>query len=528
MPLLLSTIIESIQDKEAAALDFLKHTLKGTPYADHVWLAGGAVRDEIMGKPVKDIDVTVSQPDGGIEFANWLTKKIGAYKEGANPVVFPRFGTAKFNLRGINHNGIDLSGVDIESVMTRGEKYEKGSRKPEVVFADLEDDAFRRDLTVNSLFKNLVTGQILDLTGKGVSDIKNGIVRTPMDPDQTFKDDPLRMLRAIRFAVKYNWKMPLSLVKALKKNASMLQNISHERIQDELNKILMTDNPDKGLRVLSATGLNKYVIPELDVCRGVTQNQYHKDDVFDHILEVVKKTPKDLTARLAALFHDIGKPQTRTDTNGKVQFLGHEDEGAKIAQEVMQRLRYSSDITNSVASIVSAHMRLKSAGPQGDKVSDKALRKFMADLGSDLEPALLMMNADNKSHSDESSMPNQIPKIHERMKELRLATPNAKPKLPINGTDIMQALNLKPGPILKSLLGAVEDAWYEDPTLDAESALHIVKKAYERQQAPNTNNTDVLNQKVRNPETQNDILVKTALKYDKDHPAYKAAVEKLK
>ena len=218
-----------------------------------------------------------------------MTKKLGIHSEG-NPVIFPTFGTAKFNLRHVKIDGIDLSNVDIECVMTRGEKYTKGSRKPEVVYSDLKADVERRDLTVNSLLRSLTTGEIVDLTGKGLQDIQDGIVRTPLDPDITFSDDPLRMLRAIRFATKYNWRMPLSMVKALKKNADQLQNISHERIRDELNKMLMTDYPDKALRIMSLTGLMKYVIPELDMCRGVTQNKYHKDDVYNHILEVVKNT----------------------------------------------------------------------------------------------------------------------------------------------------------------------------------------------------------------------------------------------
>jgi hypothetical protein len=165
--------------KEQKVLAFLSNLVKGTEYDGKVFLAGGAVRDEIMQQPVKDIDLVVSMDDGGIKFANWVTKKLGRYKEGANPVVFPRFGTAKFNLQHIKSGNDDLSGVDIEVVMTRGEKYEKGSRKPEVVYADLKDDALRRDLTVNSLFKDIVTGEIKDLTGMGIDDIKRVISDCP-------------------------------------------------------------------------------------------------------------------------------------------------------------------------------------------------------------------------------------------------------------------------------------------------------------------------------------------------------------
>lgn len=518
------------ESKEESALDYLGKIIKDSPFAGKVFLAGGAVRDEILGKPVKDIDVVVTMPDGGIAFANWITRRLGVFKQDANPVTFPKFGTAKFNLRGVSHNGIDLSMVDIECVMTRGETYEPGSRKPEVSYADLKSDAFRRDLTVNTLYKDLMTGEIMDLTGRGIQDIQDGVVRTPLDPDTTFQDDPLRMLRAVRFAVKYDWKMSMTLVDSMKRNADSLKNISAERIQDELNKILMTDNPDKGLKLLSYTGLNKHVIPELDLCRNVTQNVYHKDDVFDHILEVVKNTPKNITARLGALFHDIGKPQTRTvGEDNRIHFYEHEDVGADMATAIMKRLKYAGDITNSVNRVVKHHMRLKSAGPEGISLSDKALRRFMADSGEDLDVQLMVMQADNVSHSEIASMPNQIAHLTDRMKILAAATPTgSKPTLPINGNDIMKTLGIKPGPIVKNLLQAVEDEWYADPTLNANDALGIAKMAYEKLTGSQTSDTDVMNKTVKNTETGNDILVKTALKYDDTHPAKIAAVKLIK
>lgn len=496
---------------EQKALKILADLVKGTEFEGKVFLAGGAVRDEIMGKPLKDIDIVVSMPDGGIKFAEWVTQRLGL---GA-PVVFPRFGTAKFQ----------IAGIDIEVVMTRGEKYEKGSRKPEVVYADLTDDAYRRDLTVNSLFKDIVTGEIKDLTGLGIKDIKAGVVRTPNDPDQTFKDDPLRMLRAIRFAVKYNWKMPLSMIKAIKKNADSLKEISQERIRDELNKMLMTDRPDIALRLLVATGLNRHVIPELDDCIGVKQNEYHKHDVYEHILEVVRNTQPNLTARLAALFHDIGKPATKsTGPDGRVHFYGHEDVGADMAAKIMERLRYSNEEIESVKKIVASHMQLKSAGKDGEKASDKQLRKFAVRLGKDLAAALLTMHADNISHKDSASMPNQIPNLARKLKTL-IQNPEAgeKPKLPINGNDIIDALKIKPGPEIRKYLDAVQDAWYKHPDISKEKALRLVKALHKREMKQKFGSK--LDQKIKNPETGNDILVKTALGYDKTHVAHRAALK---
>jgi poly(A) polymerase len=513
--------------KEKLVLKLIGRVVKGTEFEGKTFLAGGAVRDEIMGNPVKDIDIVVSMPDGGIKFAEWITQKTKTYKKETNPVIFPRFGTAKFNFLGVKIGDIDLSGIDIEVVMTRGEKYEKGSRKPEVVYADLEDDAYRRDLTVNSLFKDVVTGEIKDLTGKGIQDIKDGIVRTPLDPDQTFKDDPLRMLRAVRFSVKYEWKMAPELDSALKKNADLLQQISKERIKDELNKILMTKHPDEGLKVLSETGLMQHIIPELDKCRGVKQNKHHKHDVFEHILEVVKNTAPDLTARLASLFHDIGKPDTKSEDETGVHFYRHEDVGAKMTEEIMARLKYSNEEISSVRNIVANHMDLKQSGKKGEKASDKQLRKFMVRLGKDLVPALKMMHADNVSHKADSAMPDQIAGIADRIKNLKTDAGEGKPKLPINGNDIMQTLGIKPGPQIKDLLAAVEDAWYKNPKITKDQALAIVKKTFQ-QSSTKSSLGDILNKKIKNPKTNNDILVKTALKYPNDHPARQLAIKLIK
>lgn len=512
---------------EDLILKFLAKLLKGTEYEGKTFLAGGAVRDEIMGKPIKDIDIVVSKENGGIEFANWITKKTGTYREGSNPVVYERFGTAKFNLNGLKVGDVDLGSVDIEVVMTRGEKYEKGSRKPEVVYADLKDDAFRRDLTVNSLFKDIVSGEIKDLTGKGLDDIKRGVVRTPTNPDDTFKDDPLRMLRVVRFAVKYKWKMPVYMLKALKRNSDMLKNISTERIRDELNKILMTDNPDIGLKLLTWSGLNKYVIPELDACKGVKQNEYHKHDVYEHILEVVKNTPPNLTARLASLMHDIGKPATKsTDEDGKVHFYGHEDVGADMAEDILRRLRYTNDEIKSVSNIVKNHMRLKQTGKDGSKASPKMLRKFVVALGNDLGPALKTMHADNISHKEEASMPEQIPNILNQIKSLKSDTNLDKPNLPVNGNDIMKHLNIKPGPQIKSYLDIVMNAWYKNPKIDKQKALSLVQIAHDNFLKKTYG--DILDKKIKNPETGNFIKVKTALRYDDSKAVKKIATGLLK
>lgn len=471
-------VLEGI--KEKAVEEFIRNTIKGTEWEGKVFIAGGYVRDEFMGKDPKDLDLLVNAPNGGIEFAKWITRKVGAYRggkteedPGSNPVIFSRFGTAKFNLRHIVYNGIDLSDMDIEAVMPRKEQYAVGSRKPVVTGGELKDDVERRDFTVNSLLKDLSTGDILDLTGMGKADIKAGIIRTPLDPNKIFTDDPLRMLRAIRFAVKYDWSLPLFMIKGLRNNASQLKNISQERIRDELNKMLVTSNSQKAIKMLKLTGLLEFVIPELLPAIKMMQNIHHKYDVFNHTLDVLSKTQPILLQRLMALFHDIGKTVTKTTTPTGVHFYGHEDVGADIANKIMRRLKYPSDLIHAVTLGVKNHMRLKSGGNDSIKLSDKALRKFKFELGSNLEDLLDVIHADNISHSDASSMPNQIEKIRQRLKAMDIKTD--KPKLPINGKDLI-AMGIPEGKMVGEILKAITELWLENPNITKEDAIHVARQ----------------------------------------------------
>lgn len=474
-------IVEGVREK--ALEDFIKTVIRGTEWQGKVFIAGGYVRDEFMGKDPKDLDLLVNAPNGGIEFAKWLTKKVGAYKGGANeedpgsnPVIFQRFGTAKFNLHGVVHNGIDLSEMDVEAVMPRKEQYTVGSRKPEVTGGDLKDDVERRDFTVNSLLKDLSSGEVLDLTGLGKADIQAGIVRTPLNPDKIFTDDPLRMLRAIRFAVKYNWKLPMFMVRGLKKNAAQLKNISQERVRDELNKMLVTGTPGKAIKLLKVTNLLQFVIPELIPAIKMTQNVHHKADVFQHTLDVLGKTQPILVQRLMGLFHDIGKTVTRTvepDTQG-VHFYGHEMAGEEMVETVMSRLKYPRELIDVVKLGVRNHMRLKQAGDTGIRIKDKILLKFRNEMGEQLENVLNLMHADNIAHAEASSMPHQIAGIRQRLEKLKDVP--TKPKMPITGNDLQQTLGLKPGPLFKEIMNVVAEAWYENPGLNKEQALEIARK----------------------------------------------------
>ena len=474
-------LYESIVHK--LTLQYIGELIKGTEWEGKVFAAGGYVRDELMGIESKDLDLAVASPQGGVRFAEWVTKKLGIYRPESNPVIFPTFGTAKFNLRGVNYKGHDLSDVDIETVMTRKEQYKFGSRKPEVDYGTPEQDVMRRDLTINSLLKDLSTGEILDLTGKGLEDIKSGIIRTPIEPNIIFKEDPLRMLRAIRFTVKYDWKLPYHMIKALHANAYMLETISKERIQDELNKILLTQNPDKGIRLLQITGLLKYVAPELQDLVGMTQNKYHAWDAYKHTMYVLKATPPRLVTRLAGLFHDIGKSTAKKVIDNEIHFYQHEDVGADMVREILTRLKYPNEIIDSVMMAVKHHMRTKSFGKDAEKVSDKSLRKLQQDLGPHLEDTLDLIHADNISHGPEKdnwqhNLPGQVAKIKDRLKKLGDFT--GKLNIPITGADVLRITGEKPGPIIGQLLDVLKDKFLENPDISNSEAEDLIKSEYEK------------------------------------------------
>jgi len=462
------------ESTEEEVLKFLQNLIAGTEWENKVFLAGGAVRDEIMGKPPKDLDFVINGGiSAGIDFATWLGKEIGNYKVDSNPVIYPKYGTAKLSLE---YNKFNLPVMDLEFVAPRKEIYTTGSRKPEVTGGELIDDVMRRDLTINSLLKNISNGEILDLTGKGIEDIKKGLIRTPADPKIIFKDDPLRMLRAIRFAVKYNFKFTDELIKDIKRYSKWITIISHERIRDELNKILESPKPDVGIRLLKVTGLLEYVIEEFNQTIGMTQNKHHKDDVFKHTMSVLSNTPPDLKTRLMALFHDIGKVLTRTvSPDGSVHFYGHEKASGEMVKNIMTRLKYPNDLIDAVAQGVTHHMSLKHGENDTSQLSDKSLRKFSAAVGNNLENILDLIHADNISHADESSMPNQIELVRQRIERLNTQIDNSNNKLPINGDDIIQ-MGIKRGPIIGKMLGAVQDAWYENPNITREDAINIVNQ----------------------------------------------------
>lgn len=419
-----------------AAIDAIREATRGTDYEGRLFIVGGYVRDKLMGRPPSE-DVDIVLEGNALELARFLHDKgIADYW----PVTYDRFGTAM----------VSIAGHTVEMVGARREEYTPDSRKPVVEHASLYDDAFRRDFTINTLMENLHTGEILDLTGMGERDIRARIIRTPSDPEMRFSEDPLRMLRAVRFAVKLGFEIEASTKEAIKRNAPRLKVISAERIREEFVKIMLSEEAATGLRMLKELALLEHFAPELLAMDGVTQDGMHTYDVWEHTLHALQSLPPQagLVLRLAVLFHDTGKPETKAhDSEGNVHFYGHEKLSARIAQKVMHRLRFPTKQIYRVARLVSMHMRI---GEYRSEWNDSAVRRLIRDAGEDLSDLVALAIADRLGSGIRASA-DDIEELRERIEHIMLKMPIHELESPLDGREIMDLLQIEPGPKVREV-----------------------------------------------------------------------------
>lgn len=419
-----------------------------------VYVVGGYVRDIFLERPSNDIDfVTVGS---GIELATAVARSLGPRTPLA---VFANYGTAQ-----IRHRGLEL-----EFVGARRESYQRDSRNPIVEDGTLTDDQNRRDFTINAMAICLNSDRFGELVDPfdGLADLAKNQIRTPLDPDITFSDDPLRMMRAVRFATQLGFEIVPETLEALKRNAGRLEIITRERINDELGKIMRSPKPSVGFKLLDRCGLLDIAFPPITALKGIEtiEGIGHKDN-FLHTLQVVDNVAAksdDEWLRWAALLHDIGKPTTKKyDPKLGWTFHNHNFVGEKMIPRLFRQLKMPmNDHMKYVAKLVGLHMRPQSVGEEG--VTDSGVRRLITDAGADLDDLMTLAEADitSKNPAKVRRQLEGFERLRHRMSDLADADALRNWKNPVNGNEIMEYFHLPPGKEIAEIKDAVKEAIME-------------------------------------------------------------------
>ena len=415
-----------------------------------VYIVGGVVRDIILGKKIQDIDLMVEGE--GILFAKKLANIIGVKKI----VPYEKFGTAL----------IPNKLFQIEVASSRSESYDSISRSPSVVKdASIKEDLKRRDFTINAMAMDISEEKFGDVIDpfRGINDLRKGILRTPLDPEKTFSDDPLRMMRAAYFASKLNFKIESTCRASMITQVERIKIVSWERIRDEYIKILKTDKPSIGLVILQKTGLMKYVFPEIDVMYDMEQSpEWHHKDVFAHTLQVVDNAAKltdKMEIRFAALVHDIAKPNTRRIHPKKgYTFHGHDAVGEKMLDKVGKRMRLSKNLTKYLKKLTLLHLRpialVKS------EVTDSAVRRLMVSAGNELKDLMVLCRADitTKNPRLVKRYLKNFDVVEQKMQVVLDKDSAKKFQSPVRGIEIMEIFGLEEGKEVGLIKKSIEEA----------------------------------------------------------------------
>jgi len=414
-----------------------------------LYMVGGTVRDVLLNRgQSNDADLaTDARPDE-------IKQIVAPTQPNAIVLVGERFGTVRL------HYGSDI----IEITTFRSERYNPESRKPEVCFGhDLIEDLRRRDFTINAMARHPLSGEIID-PFHGREDLAAHLLRAVGDePEKRFAEDPLRLLRAVRFAAQLDFTIESRTTHSILQQAPSLQKISRERIRDEMNKLLTSDHPALGLDLLVELGLMHWIIPEVLELKGVSQQARQggrSKDVYAHVLRVVERSSPDLHTRWSALLHDIAKPRTRSVEDGKVHFFGHEEVGAQMARVILKRLHFDRDFIESVSRVVQLHMR---ANAYTGDWTDGAVRRLMLESGESLDYLLDLSRADITSYRADKieHAAARVSELAARCKQLKEEAARVPLKSPLDGKELMEMFGRPPGPWLRPikehLLGLVID-----------------------------------------------------------------------
>ena len=435
-------------------------------------LVGGPVRDALLGRLTEDTD---------LDFATDAhPEQVLALLEGWAEAVWDvgiRFGTV----------GARVDGREVEITTYRTEAYEADSRKPEVAYGtELSEDLSRRDFTINAMAMTLPELTFVDLFD-GIEDLAARRIRTPVTAQQSFDDDPLRMMRAARFAAQLNFTVDDDVIAAMTEQAARIEIVSAERVREELTKIVMSNHPRIGLTLLVDTGLADYVLPELPLLRLEADEHHHHKDVYEHTLTVLEQAMElesahepacepDLTLRLAALLHDIGKPKTRRfESGGRVSFHHHEVVGARMTKKRMQALRYPNDLTDDVAKLVELHLRFHGYGT--GEWTDSAVRRYVRDAGDQLVRLHKLTRADSTTRNRKRALALQraYDDLEQRIEELSEQEELAAIRPDLDGKRIMEILDIPPGPVVGEAYNFLLGLRLDRGPMDEETATEALR-----------------------------------------------------
>ncbi len=419
-----------------------------------VFLIGGCVRDLILGRKPKDWDLTTNaKPEEILK-------------------IFPEnsFYENKFGTVSVKTNSQDPTLKTIEITPYRYEEGYSDFRHPDkVVFvSSLKEDVKRRDFTINALALDL-EGNIHDYVN-GLEDLNKKLIKAVGDPRERFKEDPLRMIRAVRFSAELQFDIEENTKKAIIELSYLIEKISKERIRDEWTKIIMLPDGARGIRMLSSFGLNKFIVPELDEGIGVTQNKHHIYDVYEHNIKsleyaISKNFP--LHIRIAALFHDIGKPRTKKGEGPDCTFYGHQVVGAKMAKEILKRLKFPKEIVEKVSHLIYYHMFYYNVG----EVTERGVRRFINRVGiENINDLLKLRECDRIGSGVPKAFPYKLRHLMYMIEKVR-QEPITPKILKINGNDLINEFNLKPGPIIGYILKILLDKVLDNPEINQKETL---------------------------------------------------------
>jgi poly(A) polymerase len=419
------------------------------------YLVGGSVRDaflDLSPDADRDVDVATDARPDEVE---------AVVRDWADHVWLQgqRFGTV----------GCQKGTTRLEITTFRAEVYRSESRKPEVAFADdIETDLSRRDFTINAMALRLPDPELVDPFG-GAADLAAKRLRTPLEPEVSFLDDPLRMMRAARFITAFALEPARELVAAVEELHGRMEIVSSERIRDELMKLLLLPDPSAGLWFLCRTGLSDEFLPELNAMQLEQDPIHQHKDVLAHTIAVVRKTRAELPVRLAALLHDIGKPKTRSVGPGGVSFHHHEVVGARMAEERLRALRFPTEVVDDVARLVYLHLRVHTYSMGW---TDKAVRRYVRDAGPLLEPLnhLVRQDCTTRNKAKARALNRRIDELEERIARLREQEELDRIRPPLDGRQVMECLGIGPGPLVGEALDYLLEARLDEGPIDEDDA----------------------------------------------------------